>query len=135
MNTAADGSFSIIARPVIRTLYTAKVGTTRGDAVPVNVRPRIRLTHAGRHRFLVRAAAARSFAGKYVVLQRWNRRTHVWVGVRRIYFRSVVAGISPTVVSCATFRAAFGRVTIRVLMPLRQAVPGYISGSSNGITA
>src|SRR5919204_331427 len=136
VKTAADGSFSVLARPVIRTLYTAKVGNTRSDAVPVNVRPLIRLTHAGaRHRFLVRAAAARSFAGKYVVLQRWNRRTHVWVGVRRIYFRSAVAGISPTVVSCATFRAHFGRVLIRVFMPLRQTVPGYISGSSNAVTS
>jgi hypothetical protein len=136
VKTAADGSFSVTAHPVIRTLYTAKVGTTRSDAVPVNVRPRIRLTHAGgRHRFLVRAAAARSFAGKYGVLQRWNRRTHVWVAVRRIYFRSAVAGISPTVVSRATFRAHFGRVLIRVFMPLRQTVPGYISGSSNGVTS
>ena len=136
VNTAADGSFSLTARPVIRTLYTAKVGTTRSDAVPVNVRPRIRLTHAGgRHRFLVRAAAARSFAGKYGVLQRWNRRTQVWVAVRRIYFRSAVAGTSPTVVSRATFRAHFGRVLIRVFMPLRQTLPGYISGSSNGVTS
>src|SRR5919202_5461507 len=54
VKTAADGSFSITAHPVIRTLYTAKVGTMRSDAVPVNVRPLIRLTHArGRHRFLV----------------------------------------------------------------------------------
>src|ERR671935_1357099 len=58
VKTAADGSFSVTAHPVIRTLYTAKVGNTRSDAVSVNVRPRIRLTHAfGRHRFLVRAAA------------------------------------------------------------------------------
>jgi hypothetical protein len=136
VKVAADGSFSITAHPVIRTLYTAKVGTTRSDAVAVNVRPRLRLTHAaGLHRFLIRAAAARSFAGKYGVLQRWNRRTHVWVGVRRIYFRSAVAGTSPTVVSRATFRAHFGRVLIRVFMPLRQTLPGYISGSSNGVTS
>src|ERR671937_181182 len=53
VNTAADGSFSITARPVIRTLYTAKVGNTRSDAVPVNVRPLIRLQHRGLHRFRV----------------------------------------------------------------------------------
>ena len=136
VKAAADGSFSVTARPVIRTLYTAKAGKAQSDAVAVNVRPRIRLTHAGgRHRFLVRAAAARSFVGKYVVLQRWNRRAQVWVAVRRVYFRSAVAGISPTVVSRATFRARFGRVMIRVFMPLRQTVPGYISGSSNGTTS
>src|ERR671935_1494331 len=132
VKTAADGSFSVLARPVIRTLYTAKVGNTRSDPVAVNVRPRIRLMHArGRHRFLVRTFAARSFVGKYAVLQRWNRRTHVWVGVRRVYFRSIVGGVSPTMVTQATFRAHFGRVMIRMFMPLRQTLPGYISGSSN----
>jgi hypothetical protein len=133
VKTAPDGSFSITAHPLIRTLYTATVGTTRSDAVPVNVRPLLRLTRApGLHRFRARAFAARPFAGKYVVLQRWNRRTHVWVGIRRVYFRSVIGGVSPTRVSQATFRANLaGRVKIRVFMPLSQTVPGYISGSSN----
>ena len=133
VKTAADDSFSVTAHPVIRTLYTAKVGNTRSDAVPVNVRPLFRLSRApGLHRFRARVFAVRPFVGKYAVLQRWNRRTHVWVGVRRVYFRSVVGGISPTLVSQATFRANFvGRVKIRVFMPLRQTVPGYISGSSN----
>jgi hypothetical protein len=133
VKTAADGSFDVTAHPVIRTLYTAKVGNTRSDAVPVNVRPLIRLSHApGLHRFRARAFAARAFVGKYAVLQRWNRRTHVWVGVRRVYFRSFVGGVSPTRVSQATFRADLpGRVKIRMFMPLRQTVPGYISGSSN----
>jgi hypothetical protein len=132
VKTDADGSFSITAHPLIRTLYTAKAGTTRSDAVPVNVRPLIRLSHTGLHRFRARAFAARPFVGKYAVLQRWNRRTHVWVGVRRVYFRSIVGGVTPTRVSQATFRANFvGRAKIRVFMPLRQTVPGYISGSSN----
>jgi hypothetical protein len=76
--TAADGSFSFTARPVIRTLYTAKTGNARSDAVAVDVRPRLRLTHAGgRHGFLLRAYAIRAFVGKYGVLQRWNRRPRV----------------------------------------------------------
>jgi hypothetical protein len=134
VKVAADGSFDITAHPVIRTLYTAKAGTARSDAVPVNVRPMLRLTHRGLHRFRVRAFAARPFVGKYALLQRWNRRTHVWVSTRRVYFRSVVGGVSPTLVSQATFRARFGGVLIRMFMPLRQTVPGYISGSSNGLT-
>jgi hypothetical protein len=134
VKTAADGSFSVTAHPLIRTLYTAKVGTTRSDAVPVNVRPLIRLQHRGLHRFRVRAFAVRPFVGKYAVIQRWNRRTHVWVGVRRVYFRSLVGGVAPTRVSQATFRGRFGGRLIRVFMPLSQALPGYISGSSNGVT-
>jgi hypothetical protein len=135
VKTVADGSFSITARPVIRTVYTAAVGNVRSHSVGVNVRPRLRLTHAGGpHRFLVRAMAVRSFAGKYGILQRWSRRAQVWVGVRRVYFRRALAGSTPTVVSQATFRARFGRVMIRVFMPLSQTVPGYISGSSNAAT-
>jgi hypothetical protein len=132
VQAAADGSFSVTAHPLIRTLYTAKVGNTRSDAVPVNVRPLIRLYHTGLHRFRVRTFAARALVGKYVVLQRWNRRTHVWVGIRRVYLRSLVGGVTPTRVTQGTFRANLrGSVRIRVFMPLSQTVPGYISGSSN----
>ena len=56
----------------------------------------------------------------------------MWVGIRRVYFRSLVGGVTPTRVTQATFRANLrGSVRIRVFMPLRQTVPGYISGSSN----
>ena len=135
VKTAADGSFNLTARPVIRTAYTATVGNVRSNSVGLSVRPRLRLTHAGGpHRFLLRALAVRSFVGKYGILQRWSRRSHVWIGVRRVYFRRAVAGISPTVISRTTFRARFGRVMIRVFMPFRQTVPGYISGSSNAAT-
>ena len=135
VKTAADGSFSITARPVIHATYTATVGQLKSNSVAVNVRPALRLTHAGSaHRFLIRALAVRSFAGKYGLLQRWNRRAQVWVSVRRVYFRNAVSGISPTVISRATFRASFGRVMVRILMPLSQTVPGYISGSSNAAT-
>jgi hypothetical protein len=135
VKTAADGSFSVTARPIIRTVYTATAGNAH-DSVAVNVRPRLRLTHAGPgHRFLLRALAARSLVGKYGVLQRWNRRAQVWVGVRRVYLRAAINGVSPTVVSRATFRARLGRVSIRVLMPLSQTVPGYTTGSSNAATS
>jgi len=135
VKTAADGSFSLTAHPLIHTVYTAVVGNVRSDTTAVNVRPRLVLTHAGgMHRFLVRAFAVRSFAGKYGILQRWNRRAQVWVSVRRVYFRSAGSGLSPTVISRDTFHASFGRVMIRVLMPLSQTVPGYISGSSNAAT-
>jgi hypothetical protein len=134
VKTAADGSFSVTARPLIHTVYTATAGNAH-DSVSVNVRPRLRLTHAGFHRFMIRAIAARSFVGKYGVLQRWNRRAQVWVGVRRVRFRTNVVGLSPTIQSRATFRAHFGRVSIRVIMPLSQTVPGYVSGSSNAATS
>jgi hypothetical protein len=100
----------------------------------VRVRPLLRLKHIGPHRFLVRALAARSFVGKWASLQRWSARMHAWVGVRRVFFRSAVAGISPTMTSRAVFRTRLA-VKIRVVMPRSQTRPGYIAGFSNSVIA
>jgi hypothetical protein len=131
LTTRSSGDFSVTVRPPIHAVYTARIGATRSDSVSVNVRPRIRLTRLAGHRYLLRAMAVRSFVGKYGLLQRWNRRAQVWVSVRRVYLTRSTVGLSPTVVSRRVFRAQLGRVSIRVLMPLSQTVPGYISGTSN----
>jgi hypothetical protein len=62
----------------------------------------VRLKHLGPNRFMVRAPAARSFVGKWASLQRWNRHRQAWVGVKLVFFRSAVAGISPTMTSRAS---------------------------------
>src|SRR5919197_974463 len=104
-NSAGSSAETSVPTAVV-TAKTAPVANVRSNSVRVSVRPRLRLTHAGGpHRFLLRALAVRSFVGKYGILQRWSRRSHVWIGVRRVYFRSAVAGISPTVISRTTFRA------------------------------
>jgi hypothetical protein len=128
VRTDADGAFSLTVHPFINTLYTATTGQARSDAVGVKVRPRLRLTHFGPHRFRFRALAVRSFVGKYVFVQRWNRRKQVWVTTRRVYLRTAATGVSPTIVSSTTFRARPGRVLIRMFMPRGQAVLGYVSG-------
>ena len=135
LTTRSGGEFGVAVRPVIHAVYTARIGTTPSDSVAVNVRPQVRLSHLGPHRFLLRVLAVRSFVGKYGVLQRWNKKAQVWVGVRRVYPTRSTAGISPTIVSRRVFRARMGRVMIRVLVPLGQTVPGYLSGSSNAVTA
>src|SRR6266550_3366109 len=60
VQTAADGSFSVAARPFIHTLYRASIGQTISNAVSVQVRPRLRLSRIGVHRFVARVVAARS---------------------------------------------------------------------------
>jgi hypothetical protein len=72
------------------------------------------------------------FVAKWAALQRWSPRRHAWVGVRIFFFRSAVAGISPTMTSRAVFRTRLA-VRIRVLIPRSQARPGYIAGYSNSV--
>ena len=132
--TGSGGAFSATVQPPMHTAYVAAVGNAHSNPVAVNVRPRLTLSHAGVHRFLVRAAAMRSMAGKYVLVQRRNRRLHLWVSVRRVFLTRATGGGSLTVVTRATFHLRAGGRLIRALMPLSQARPGYLSGSSNGVT-
>jgi hypothetical protein len=128
VQTNAEGSFSLLVRPVSHTLYTASNGQTTSSAVSVSVRPRVSLTRSTGHRFVLRAVAARSFVGRYGVLQRWSLRSHRWLSLRRVFFTRAFPGVSPTITSRAVFRARLGGARIRVLVP---AAPGYIAGVSN----
>jgi hypothetical protein len=131
VQTSADGTFSADVHPLIHTLYRASTGQTTSNAVSVQVRPKAILTRIGVHRFLARVVAARSFVGKYGLLQRWSVRGNHWISVRRVFFTRELTITSPTVVSRATFRARFGRAKIRVLVPRSQTAPGYLLASSN----
>ena len=130
VQTAANGSFSLEVRPLIHTLYRASAGQTTSNAVSVQVRPRLQLTRIAAHRFLVRVVAARSFVGRYGLLQRWSLKRHHWTSVRRVFFTRALA-TSPTVVSRAVFRARLGGARIRVLIPRSQTAPGYLMAFSN----
>ena len=128
----AEGRFSLLVRPQSHTLYTASNGQTTSNAVSVNVRPRVSLTRSSGHRFVLRAVAARSFVGRYGVVQRWSVRTHHWRSLRRVFFTRAFPGESPTITSRAVFRARLGGARIRVLVPRST---GYLSGTSNVLSA
>ena len=131
VQTAADGSFGVQVHPVIHTLYRASSGQTTSNSVSVQVRPKLMLSRIGMHRFLARVVAARSFVGRYGMLQRWSVRRHHWTSVRRVFFTRELSITSPTVVSRATFRARFHQARIRVLIPGSQVAPGYLIAFSN----
>lgn len=134
VQTASDGSFNAVVHPQIRTLYRASDGQATSDTVSINVRPRLSLARFGAHRFALNAMAARSFAGRYAVLQRFSSRG--WISVRRVYFTRSIAGTSPTITSRAVFRARFGhRTRIRAYVPRSQLSAAYVSGVSNVASA
>ena len=132
VQTAADGSFNAVVRPEMRTLYRATDGQATSNTISVNVRPRLSLTRLGHHRFSLKAMAARSFAGRYAVLQRFSLRGHRWISVKRVHFTRSITSESPTITSRAVFRARFGHLTrIRAYIPRSQLSAAYVTGVSN----
>ena len=122
VRTIGGGRWRYSARPRIRTVYRARVGRLLSAPVAVDVEPRIVLGGSG-GRFTARVRAARSLAGRFVVLQR--RTGGPWMNVRRL----VLDKRSST-------RFAHTRVgtQIRLLMPRSQAGPGYVAARSAVIT-
>jgi hypothetical protein len=124
VRTTAGGRWRYTARPAIRTLYRARIGQLRSTPVAVDVEPRITLRGSG-GRFSGAVRAARSFAGKFVVLQR--RTSGPWRDVRRL----VLDGKSATTFG---FAPSSTRTQIRLVMPASQVGPGYVPARSPVIT-
>jgi hypothetical protein len=119
--TRSGGRWSFTARPAIRTVYRARVGRLQSGPIVVEVAPRIVLR--GRQgRFTARVRAARSVAGKYVVLQR-RAGGRPWQAVRRLILNDAHS-------TSFTFPHPRGRTEIRLVMPRSQVGPGYVTGTS-----
>src|SRR5207247_1713009 len=116
VQTAADGSFNVDVRPLIHTIYKASAGQTGSNAVSVQVRPRLSLARIGVHRFAARVVAARSFVGRYGMLQRVSVKMQRWTSVPRVLFTRAFTTVSPTVVSLASFPARLAGARTAVLL-------------------
>jgi plastocyanin len=118
--TEADGGWTLVVRPRIRTEYRAEWGNTMSNQAPiVFVRPAVQLSvlSARAGRFYTKVSALRSYRGKLVTFQRLRGST--WVKVRRV--RLGLGGV-------ARFTARLPRTArVRVLVP---SGPGYIQGYS-----
>jgi plastocyanin len=129
--TAADGAFSLRVRPLVQTVYVATAASASSRALVVNVRPRLRL--AVSHRLgVLRVSAARGFVRRVAFVQVWRARVHVWATAQRVRLMRSAVGLSPTVVTTASFRLHLRHgLRVRVLMPRSQTTPGYVYGVSN----
>ena len=125
--TNAAGQWTFVTKPTIETMYAARFQGQTSKPVTVQVRPAITLTQVstsgGIGTFSTTVTAARSFAGKFVLVERLGREH------RMVLMRKVVLGSN----SSATFqlRLHHGHARLRVVMPTSQAAPGYITGFSN----
>jgi hypothetical protein len=125
--TVSGGHWSEVVKPTIETSYQAKWRSATSSTATVKVRPLITLTlvNQATGRFSTKVSAARSFAGKFVLVQRLTS-----TGV------STVKKVTLDTSSAASFsvRLHHGRSRLRLVMPTSQTSPGYITGTSNVVT-
>ena len=80
--TVANGAFEVQLHPTILTTYTANFRGATSQPVTVQVRPRITLLPGKRGWFLTRVMADRSFAGRFIYVQRRSGFGQ-WVSIQR----------------------------------------------------
>jgi hypothetical protein len=124
VRTTAGGRWRFVARPGIRTVYRARIGQIRSAPVTADVEPRIALRGNGGS-FTARVRAARSFAGKHVLLQ--QRTTGPWRNIRRLT-------LDDDSTTRFTYKITPTQRQIRVFMPRSQVGPGYVAARSSVIT-
>jgi len=133
--STTGGGWSFLVKPALQTSYEARWKPATGSLtatspITVKVRPRIgwRVKAASGRvvTFFARVSGARSFGGRFVYLQRRNAFGQ-WVSLKRVF-------LGPA--SSATFKARLpsGRSRVRLLMPARQAGPGYVAGISRTLS-
>lgn len=123
--TSEGGAWSYVARPTIQTSYQARWRSATSATATIGVRPRIAFRVLTRQRFFTKAVAARSFAGRSVLLQRRSALGQ-WISIKRVLLSST---------SSAVFRARLPRgiSSLRIFMSVNQAGPGYLAGISRTI--
>jgi plastocyanin len=126
VTTGSGGNWSYAAKPGIRTGYQAKWNNATSSAAMVGVRPLVTLHVITGGRLSTRVVASRSFAGRYVQLQR-RSSSGQWVTVKRVKLSSN---------SAAIFRASLpkGTLSLRSAISVNQAGAGFLGGTSRTIT-
>ncbi len=125
LTTTTGGAWAYTASPKIQTAYEGQWTTSTSRAVAVKVHPALTLTKVSlsgnRGTFSVTATANRSFAGKFVLVERLAAS-----GV--VQLKKVVLGSA----SSATFtiRVQPGNSRLRAVMPTSQTQPGYSAARS-----
>jgi hypothetical protein len=125
--TTTGGNWSDIVKPTIETAYRASWENQTSTAMTVKVRPMITLAlvNLASGTLSTKVTAARSFTGKFVLVQRLTS-----TGL------ATVKKVTLDTNSSATFtvRLHHGRSRLRIVMPTSQTEPGYITGMSNVLT-
>jgi plastocyanin len=137
VTTAAGGAYTLSVQPRRNTTYQAKFRSSSSSQALVKVRPRVTLRKLAPRKFRVTVLAADSYAGKFILFQRYSVVKLRWITIRSVVLRAgstVIAPINPTRISTVTLRARV-RVRLRVRAYLTQAQVGgcYAASASTSI--
>jgi hypothetical protein len=127
VTTTAGGNWTDTVKPTIESSYEASWMNETSQAVTVKVRPMITLTlvNLTNGTFSTKVTGARSFAGKFVLVERLSS-----TGATTMKKVTLDASSSATF----TVRLHHGHNRLRVVMPTSQTEPGYLTGTSNILT-
>ena len=126
VTTGSGGTWSYFAKPTIQTAYQTQWNKAASSSLKIGVHPLVTFRAITGNRFSTRVAAARSFAGKIVQLQRRSSAGQ-WVTLKRLHLNTN---------STAVFRAGLlpkGTSTVRIAFSVNQAGAGYLGGISRTI--
>jgi plastocyanin len=134
VRSVAQGAWNSAVKPTMNTVYRSSWKNATSAQVAEKVAPAISLKRLRPSRFSATVTAAQSFAGKYVVLQRYVRTRRAWKTVKRVTLRTAKAGTAPTLITSAGFRARGTRgFRLRLLLTQPQAGACYAPARSSAI--
>src|SRR6266704_860921 len=93
VTTATGGAYTFAVQPKRNTSYQSKFKSSSSTTVVVKVKPRVTLRKLAARKFRVRVLGTDSFAGRFVLFQRWSTVKARWITVRSVVLR---AGTSVT---------------------------------------
>jgi plastocyanin len=121
--TTSSSNWDALVKPRRNTEYRAVWQNVPSDAMNVFVTPLLTLRLASGHRFSVRAAADVSLRGHRVLMQRLNRRQHVWRTIRSVRLTRVRATSTSYVASTVVKLRVRRGTIVRAYLTRRQAGP------------
>ena len=134
VRSVAQGAWSSAVKPTMNTVYRSSWKNANSPQLAAKVAPMVSLKRVRAGRFSASVTAAQSFAGKYVVLQRYVRTRRAWKTVKRVTLRTAKAGTAPTMITSAGFRARGTRgVRLRLLLTQPQAGACYAPARSAAV--
>lgn len=131
--TRGRGVWRLVVHPLRTTLYGARWRKVASPAFRVALLPRIRLARSA-GAFAVRVTAGTSFAGRTILLQRFDETEQSWGIAASAKLRDGGAANPPgSFASVATLKSRGGG-PVRALLSATQAAPCYAQATSNVLT-
>jgi hypothetical protein len=136
VTTTTDGAYTFAVQPRKNTTYESRSRSLKSAQLLVKVRPKVTLRKLAPRRFRVTVLAAESYAGRFVLFQRYSSAQRRWVRVRAVALAAggtLTTPINPTTVSKAVFRSRI-KARLRVRAFLTQTQAGTCAAASASAT-